>query len=217
MKYSEFLDEKVNFFSQDFSNKSNPKEKTILDILRTFIKILSMFHKNYDKKLNLTKFFDMLRVPIQEREDYINLVLDFQDLFHTIFNSHSLRLEIIDSNLFFTTKKSSKNSVIFSENNKTPNNITISYRDFFLLNDIIYMFTNIKRGKGFNLTDNTSKIVKGIKKLRKEHPYLFFTNGHGYVYPTEFTIKLGQKFNSYLKSNRKIENIIIQDRKITIK
>ncbi len=216
MNYSDFLDKDEKEYSKDLNTRSTPQKSTIYDTIHTILKILNIFHGNYDKKLNLEKLFNKLSIPVQEREDYLRLILEFQALFHTTFYTHSLEVKEINSTMYLVCRHFKNALQNNPKKSQDPKQITISSRDLSLLNDIVYMFTNIKRGRGFDLKEDSSEIVKGIKRLRKNHPYIFFSNGHGYIYPTEFGVKLGQKTNTYLKCNRPIDTFIIEDCTITI-
>ncbi|TFF88550.1 MAG: hypothetical protein EU548_08710 [Promethearchaeota archaeon] len=216
MNYSEFLDEEEpEYLSKQHSRKVSQKP-TKFDTLRTILKILHIFHNKYDKKLNLEKLFNTLAIPSQEREKYLTLILEFQELFRTTFHSHSLTIKEINSTRYLVCKKFKKPPQYDVKNTHHPGDIKISSEDLSSLNDIVYMFTNVRRGKGFDLKQDSSEIVKAIKTLRKNHPYLFFSNGHGYVYPTEFGVKLGEKTNTYLKSNRPFDTLEIEDCTIII-
>jgi len=216
MNYSDFLDEEEQEHLSIKATRGQPQIPTRYDTLHTILKILRIFHDNYDKKLNLEKLFNILNIPVQEREEYINIILQFQKLFRTTFQSHFLELKEINSSKYLICKNSKHPSQNNMKTTHIPQHITISPQNLSLLNDIVYMFTNVKRGKGFDLTQDSSELVKGIKTLRKRYPYLFFSNGHGYVYPTEFGIKLGVKVNAYLKSNRPFEPFIVEQIQIMI-
>ncbi|TFF99520.1 MAG: hypothetical protein EU542_08945 [Promethearchaeota archaeon] len=216
MNYSEFLDEDEKEYTQYLNTRSTDQKSKIYDTIHTILKILSIFHGNYDKKLNLEKLFNKLSIPVQEREEYLRLILEFQMLFQTTFQTHSLEVKEIDSIRYLFCKNLKNSTKRNHQISQIPEHINISSQDLSLLNDIVYMFTNVKRGKGFDLKEDSSAIMKGIKRLRKSRPYLFFSNGHGFVYPTEFCIKLGQKTNTYMKSNRPIETLLVNDCKIII-
>ena len=216
MNYSDFLDEDEKEYSQDLNTRSTHQKSTIYDTIYSILKILRIFHGNYNKKINVEKLFNKLSIPVQEREDYLRLILEIQTLFQTTFQTHSLEVKQIDSTRYLFCKNLKNLTQKNRQTRKIHERFTISSHDLSLLNDIVYMFTNVKRGKGFDLKDNSSQIVKGIKKIRKNYPSLFFSNGHGYVYPTEFGVKLGQKINTYLKCNRTIDTLVVEGCKIKI-
>ncbi|MBD3215222.1 MAG: hypothetical protein GF311_21625 [Candidatus Lokiarchaeota archaeon] len=221
MNYTDFLDEDLDLSSsgkKDVMTQNTRKNTSIsVEILLTIIEILRKLGGKPNKKISITKMCDKLHIPVQDRKKYIQVLFECQDLFLDIYKSHSIILKKERNKLYFTEKIPSYPKTYIersSPHENVPNQIELSQVDLSVLNDLIFLFTNVRRGKGFNLGDTDSDLMKGLKQLRREHPYLFFSNGHGLVYPTEFTIDLTQKVRSYLKCNRSFETLQIKDCKI---
>ena len=47
--------------------------------------------------------------------------------------------------------------------------------------------------------------------MNETHPYLFYQNAGGLIYPTELGLQLGNLIHSYNKSNKKIKNLVIEN------
>jgi hypothetical protein len=218
INYTDFLDDDLDLSSGEdcdrIEYKSTKTYHLSIENMLRIIEALKLFKGKYDKRVNISKLCDKLKISVKDREKYLNLILKFQELFQDIFDSHSLDLKKERNVLYFTTKKKNppkKDTKNSSKKNTPPDKIALSDDDFSLLNDIIYLFTNVRRGKGFSFAEMNSDLMKGLKRLRREHPYLFFSNGHGLVYPTEFTIELAHKIRSYLKCNRSFETLKVKN------
>jgi hypothetical protein len=86
-----------------------------------------------------------------------------------------------------------------------------------LINDIVYTFKFVKRGKGFDIAKNCSALISNLKKVKSEHPYLFESHGNGAIYPSKLGLKLGELIISYNKSNKDIKTIEIDNYTFIIK
>ncbi len=74
----------------------------------------------------------------------------------------------------------------------------------------------MKRGKGFDIAKNATKVSANLNKLKKEFPYLFEEKDNKLIYPSDFGVKLGDLIISYHKSNREINSSIIGKSKISV-
>ncbi|MHA2087869.1 MAG: hypothetical protein ACW972_06315, partial [Promethearchaeota archaeon] len=52
------------------------------------VKILEKFARNYNKRLNITKLAKYLKLNSHELDEIMSLILRFQDLFTTTFESY---------------------------------------------------------------------------------------------------------------------------------
>jgi len=217
MNYLDFLDDESEIILKGKIKKKNTIHRTLdIDKLEKILEILENYGKKTHKRLNIFKMFNKINIPVQQRHDYLRIILRFQKIFHSFFTDRFLYIQSEGENLYFSTKKSKKSQEKPSSTKVIPEEITITKNEVSLLNDVVYMFTKVQRGRGFNLQETDSEIMKGIKSLRKNHPYLFFSNGHGSVYPTEFALKLGEKVNSYMKCNRRVKNVSVDNTIIII-
>ena len=190
-----------NSSNVDFSNMN------LLQVLHQILDVLSKFAKNYDKKLNFSKFASYLKLNPSEVEDIISLFLNFQELYENTFRQYSLKKKINNNQVYLVTEKGRKLNAI-------PSKIRISQSHINQFNDIIYYFKNVKRGKGFDVQTNGTDLLKNVKELCGYYPYCFQEQANGLIYPSEFGLKLGEIILSYKKSNKKIEKIEIGDTKI---
>jgi len=203
-------------------NTGNKKVQEIFSKLFSCIKALKAFENKYNKKLNLDKLFALLQIPTKERKLYVELILNFQELFHTVLRGYEVK--VIEANNCSYIKSQKRNNLKKYNERETnnlgdslPEEIILTKTETILWNDIIYLFKNVRRGKGFHLSHDTSEMNVSLKKLKDEHPYLIFSNGNGLVYPSKFGMELGSKINSYIKANRDINEINLLGCKISIK
>jgi hypothetical protein len=169
-----------------------------LQIFDTILDILGEFENNYERRLNFSKLVELLKIPKSEIDGLINLVLHFQEKFNYVFIDYKIQKIRVNGDVYLTVKKKNSNKA------KIPLKITISRAQLEQFNDIFYTFKYVKRGGGFDITKNRTKISTYLKKLNEGYPYLFEEKANGLIYPSNFGIKLGDLIISYNKSNRAI-------------
>jgi len=190
--------------SKDFNNRDRKK---IIDILNYVIDALAGFRDNYTKKFNFTKLMEYLKVPKSEIDDIIYLILNFQDKFNDVFKNHVLEKKVIGGNLYLRAEPKKPNQrLIF-----IPEVIKIRHSVLPIFSDLIYLFKYVKRGKGFDIKKNGTDLLKRIKELQEEHPYLFEINGNGLIYPSELGLKFGELILSFSKNNKEFRDIKIDN------
>ncbi|GAH72248.1 unnamed protein product [marine sediment metagenome] len=185
------------------------RKMSFLQVLHQILDVLSKFAKNYDKKLNFSKFASYLKLNPSEVEEIISLLLNFQELYENTFKQYSLRKKIENSHVYLTTEKIQKLINI-------PIKIRMSQSHINQFNDIIYYFKYVKRGKGFDVQTNGTDLLKNVKELCDYYPYFFQEQKNGLIYPSEFGLKLGELLLSYRKSNKKIEKIKVEETQIIV-
>jgi hypothetical protein len=181
-----------------------------IKILKKLLNVLQEFSKNYDKKLNLSKLAHVFNLNSQEIDEILILVLEFQELFGFDLLKYQLKKKIENNQIYFVAEI--KNSII-----KTiPTKIKITPNHLNLLSDAIYMFKKVKRGRGFAIKTNGTELLSDLKQLFEYHPYFFFINKNGLMYPSEFGLKLGELVLSYKKGNKKVEIIELNQHTIKV-
>ena len=187
----------------DSPYKDSFQFRDFVHIFNQIIEILKEFQKNYDKKLNITKLTKFLNIPHSEEEEVLTLLLKFQELFEDVFCEYRIK------------KKRENNIVYLVAKNKFDRidriHKSLSSTHIKLINDIIYTFKNINRGKGFDIKKTETGLLQNLKQLCSEHPYLFESNGNGMIYPSKLGLRLGDQIISYNKSNQRINSFTIQN------
>jgi len=187
----------------DFSNKN------LLLVLDQILDVLSKFANNYDKKLNFSKFANYLKLNPSEVEEIISLLLNFQELYENTFKQYSLKKKIENGQIYLITEKIQKLSLI-------PSKIRMSQSHVNIFNDIIYYFKHVKRGKGFDVLNNNTDLLKNVKELCNYYPFCFQERKTGLIYPSEFGLKLGELILSYKKSNKSLEKIEFENTEVLV-
>lgn len=194
------------------SNHYNKEQfRKVINVVNQIIEYLGKFQDHYDKKFNFSKLTQLLNIPPSEVDEIVHLLLNFQDIFEKVFTKYQLQKYRTNNHVYFIVERRQEDNVI-----EVPDLIKISASQITLLNDIIYVFKHIKRGKGFDLIKNGSELLGKIKRLKTIHPYLFKLGENGKVYPSEFGLNLGELIISYNKSNKKIEEVEIDHHTITV-
>ena len=96
-----------------------------------------------------------------------------------------------------------------------PKKIRITKGECNLLSDIIYLFKFVKKGKGFDVDTNGTDLLSNIKELCDYYPFLF-QRQNGFLYPSEFGLKLGELLLSYKKSNKTIDMLQVADCEVRV-
>ncbi|MFX0039588.1 MAG: hypothetical protein ACFFCY_05010 [Promethearchaeota archaeon] len=196
----------------DSSNHYNKEQfRKIIRVLNQIVDYLAKFEDHYDKKFNFSKLTKLLNIPSSEVDGVIYLLLNFQEKFETVFKKYQLQKYRTDNQLYLITEKRYE-----YKTSPIPDTIEISNSHIALLNDIVYVFKHIKRGKGFDIVRNGSELLGKVKQLKEAHPYLFESNGSGVMYPSKLGLKLGETIISYNKCNKSLEKVTIQNHKIKV-
>ena len=182
------------------------KEK--LRALYQIIEVLTKFSNNYERRLNFEKLAEHLKLTTSEADDMLSLLLDFQDLFTHTLKGYILQKKIVNNQLYLIPKKESILSHI-------PKKIRIDKAHINLFNDVIYLFKFVKKGKGFDVDTNGTDLLSNIKELCDYYPFLF-QRQNGFLYPSEFGLKLGELLLSYKKSNKTIDVLQLGDCEVLV-
>ena len=183
-------------------------DKGKLRSLHQIIDVLEKFSTNYEKRLNFEKLTQHLKLNSSEADDILSILLDFQDLFHHTLKGYYLQKKIVNNQLYLIPEKEDALSPI-------PKKIRINKAHINLLNDIIYLFKFVKKGKGFDVDTNGTDLLSNIKELCDYYPFLF-QHQNGFLYPSEFGLKVGELLLSYKKSNRTIDVLQLGDCEVRV-
>ena len=183
-----------------------------IEILNHVVDALGAFKHRYDRKFNISELSKYLRIPNADINSLISLILNFQEKYETVFNNYHLKKKIMNNKVYLIAERNSEQQLDPAENVPSiPNIINLKRDHAKLLSDIIYIFQHVKRGKAFDLNCSDSNLLKNLKIMKDTHPYLFYYNGNGLIYPSEIGLQLGNLIHSYNKSNKKITNLVIEN------
>ena len=186
------------------NNNKNGMTKTLTQI----IEVLNKFSDNYEKRLNFEKLTQHLKLDSSEADEILSLLLGFQDLFTQTLKGYRLQKKIVSNQLYLILEKKSSLSTI-------PKKITLTKTESNVLNDIIYLFKFVKKGKGFDVVANGTELLSNIKDLCDFYPFLFQSQ-NGLLYPSEFGQKVGELILSYKKSNKQLDVLQLDDCEVRI-
>ncbi len=183
-----------------------------IEIFNHVIDALGEFKNRYDKKFNISELSKYLRIPNADINDLTSLILNFQEKYESVFNNYHLNKKVIKNKIYLVAeRKAEKQFELTQREILIPKIINIKEEHAKILSDIIYTFQYVKRGKAFNLNSSDSKLLENLKILKETHPYFFNYNLNGLIYPSEVGLQLGNIIHSYNKSNKKIENLVIEN------
>ncbi|MHA1526908.1 MAG: hypothetical protein ACTSQD_07745 [Promethearchaeota archaeon] len=194
--------------SSDESSEKVYNFGILLKKLHQILIALGEFKNQYKKKLNFNKLIKYLKIPNSEIEDIIHLILTFQSEFDRVFREHKLKKTILNGQIYLMTEKKPpvhKENIII-----IPETVRIPKKYSKIWSDIIYLFKNIQKGKGFDL-EQDSQVIKNLKNIRLEYPYLLLKNGNNLTYPTEIGLELGNLIHTYNKNNKPLKKIKLRN------
>ncbi len=203
--------------SSEKNSEINNNVSSVLKKFHQIINALGEFKDRYNKKFNFSKLVEYLKIPSKEIDELIYFILKIQKQFNSVFKDYELKKKIINGQIYLVSekKKPALNrlyNIIF-----VPENVKLSKEQAKWLSDIIYLFKFVQKGKGFDLKNShTPELLKNLKNLKDEYPYLFLENGNNLTYPTEIALELGSQILSYNKSNKPIKNLKIKEFKFVI-
>ncbi|MFX1257040.1 MAG: hypothetical protein ACFFAN_04225 [Promethearchaeota archaeon] len=201
-----------NFRKNNRRNTEIENLRKLIITLNQVLNALGEFKGHYEKRFNFSRLAEYLQIPKSEINNVISLILNFQEMFEEVFKNYRLQKKIINSQRYLVTeKKITEQKEQEEKKNTSPKKIRINKDQSKLLSDIVYLFKRVKRGKGFDLENVDSELLRNLKKLKDQHPYLFNKNGNNLTYPSEIGLELGSLILSYNKSNKKIENFNIKN------
>ncbi|MHA2429408.1 MAG: hypothetical protein ACXACC_00105 [Promethearchaeota archaeon] len=181
--------------------------------LHKILTILEQFNEHPNSNFNFSKLEEVLDLLPKEGEELLDLIFQFQELFHSKLNGYVLYKKRKNTNLYLALKAKSQ---IKNGDNLEVNEINMTKAESNLLSDIIYYFQHIKIGKGFDVSHNNSELIQKVRSLKGIHPYFFGYRGNGLIYPSKLAVDLGVQILSYQRGNKPITELNINDDKIII-
>ena len=162
--------------------------------IKTWLHFLKQFIEKGHTSFNINKVADALHLTANGMEELLELTFEWQKIFHAILSGNS----------FIRVRKNNTWYLIISPKSHHHTEIQISHKEINILNDIIYYFQHIAKGKGFNTRFTTSNLLEKLKHLQKIHPYFFERRGNGLVYPSNLALSLGSSLEKCNRTNKDI-------------
>lgn len=188
----------------DKSSNTNYNFEMLLKKLHQILIALREFKNQYKKKLNFSKLMKFLKIPNSEIDDLIYLILSFQSEFDSVFKEYTLKKTILNGQIYLMAEKKPpvhKEKIIL-----IPETVRMPKIHSKIWSDIIYLFKFVQKGRGFDL-EQDSQVIKNLKTIGEEYPYLVLKNGNNLTYPTEIGLELGNLIHTYNKNNKPLKKI----------
>lgn len=174
--------------------------------IKTWLNFLKQFIEKGHTSLNINKVVDALHLTANGMEELLELTFELQNIFHSILLENS----------FIRVRKNNTWYLNISPKSLHHTEIQISHKEVNILNDIIYYFQYIAKGKGFNTKFTTTELLKKLKHLHKIHPYLFERRGNGLIYPSSLALSVGSTLEKCNRTNKEINCISVEEYLIRI-
>ncbi|KKM68166.1 hypothetical protein LCGC14_1463600 [marine sediment metagenome] len=185
--------------------KENLNYKTFKQVLT----ILEGFKQNLNKRFNFSKLGQYLRLGPSEVDQIISIILTFQDLFENVFKTYTIKKKMVNNQIYLITEPQRALQCLI------PHKIRITKHHLDLLNDIIYFFKFVKRGKGFDVVGNGSDLLKNVRELFEYYPY-FFQEKNDLIYPSELGLELGELILSFKKNSKHVKRLQVKEHTIIV-
>ena len=187
------------------SSSNGTQFSKFLQIFEQILDILKDFEDNYEKKLNFTRLVKLLNIPDVYINDLASLLFKAENIFKSVFKDHYLK------------KRKGNNTLYLIAEKQIPSEIIFTSAQINVFSDLIYTFRHVKRGKGFDVSQNGTDLLSNLNSLKSEHPYIFEKKDNGLIYPTSFGMKLGDLIISYNKGSKKIHELTIENCRIFVR
>ncbi len=191
--------------------------------LEAIIDALNGFEGNLDRMMNLSKLAKRLKLDPKDMDVVIDIIIKLQENFATILEGRKLikakrgKQDYLAAEIRKDKKPETSESIeLLREEIGTLSedfDVVMKSEQVKGLSDIIYVFKKVRGGKGFDVSRNDNKIVKNLRNLKEEYPFLFRVNGNDLVYPSEVGLKLGDLVQSYNKLNKEINQLKVDNYK----
>jgi hypothetical protein len=175
--------------------------------IKAWLELLEQFVQNGHHSININKVANGLHLSPDAIDQLLELTLQYQELFCSILPDNSL-IKIRKNDTWYLT---------ISPRSENRTEIQISREELDLLNDVMYYFQHIVKGKGFDTRFTTSELLEKVKRLNKAHPYFFERRGNGFVYPSTLALSLGSKLEKLNRTKKMVNCISINNLLIQIK
>lgn len=179
-----------------------------IQLLYQIIEILKKFQDHPNSYFNYSKLIHCLKINPKEGKELLDIIFQFQEIFHSILKESILIQKSKNNTLYLTLADRSE---LFDYKTLEIHEIQLNKEQTNLLSDIIYYFQHVKIGKGFNIRYNTSVLIQSVKNLQKIHPYFFEHRGNGLIYPTQLAVTLGNQIRSHNRGNRPLTKLTIDN------
>ena len=163
-------------------------------------------------QLNVANFGACYKLSNEQIGVLVDLVLQFQSLILDDFKGYRIQSEWRNGMTYLSLVP------LIHKNKCSPKlkQINLSSKQARNLLDLTYMYQHVKIGKGFDPKLVQSDLCQKAKELHKTHPYLMEKNGNSLLYPTSLAIKIGAKLRIYVKLNRIMNTLTIDNHHIHI-
>jgi len=171
---------------------------------------LKSFEGQYEKRFNFSKLTSYLRLSESDARTFLNFLLGMQDEFKEfsrVFEDRELSVKREGGTTFLTASK------IYTE---IPKTIILKKEQVGWLSDLIFAFQHVKKGKGFDIKNNDTELIKHLRLLMDDHPYFFVKNGSDLIYPSRLASELGSMLLTYKKLNKRLDTIEILNSNIQV-
>ncbi len=158
---------------------------------------------NEVKSFNLNDLSEKLGLTKSELKFLFTIFIYACDYSNKYLNK--INIKILKDTIYFT----------YSENHIKK--ISLSIKDYKDLSDIIYLFKNIQKGRGFEINSNSNiPVITKIQGLYRQYPFMF-KKLNGYIFPSEIGYKLGIAALSFKRINQIPKTLDVLNYKFKIK
>ncbi len=193
----------------------------VMAVLQKIADVVDGFESDCVKRLNVSKIVKASNFSDKQTSELLDVIIKYQTIFAKTSKKFKLKKSKskeqmylvfdINKNAEKQNPEESETKVESSEKGDQICEVKISVSQAQKINDIVYMFKRINRGKGFDLTVSGSELLDSIKSFRESHPFLFRVNGGNLVYPTDICLELGDLILTYNKASKPLSKFEVKN------
>jgi hypothetical protein len=186
-------------FIQGYNEKCNVTISNIAEIMSS----IDYFQGKPGEKINLSRIAQNLGINKFYLDKISEIIIELQAKFQKISGRYQIKKTYHNGKIILILEEINNLKKDFKE-------IRLSKKESEYINDIIYFFQYLKKGRGFDINKDKPNLIKKVKMLRNNHQDFFF-DLNGLIYPTELCLNYGKIIYAYNRSGKQVNDIQVND------
>lgn len=201
--------------TSDVKNKKRTPTSHVINKINTIIDSLEGFKGNANKRMNISRLAKKLGLSDEESEDILDMVLKLQGHLHGSLKTYRLKKTKTKNGLYLGLEEA---KTTLDDPKQTPlKEMVISEPHLKRFSDVMYVFFNVKKGIGFDVShpNPNMELINSLLIMKDAYPCLFERRENGLIYPSKLGLTMGENVLMLNKSGKTFKELKLDG--ITIK